>query len=66
MGSLREASTPRAAAPPAREADRYTKVQRARKRELDIAIAACALVHGGALWTLNRDDFRDIPDLRLL
>jgi predicted nucleic acid-binding protein len=33
---------------------------------MDIAIAACALVHGGALWTLNRDDFRDIPDLKLV
>jgi predicted nucleic acid-binding protein len=44
----------------------YAKVRRARNRELDIAIAACALVHGGALWTLNPDDFRDIPDLRLV
>jgi len=44
----------------------YTKVKRSRGREADIAIAACAIVHGGALWTLNRDDFRDIPDLRLV
>ena len=33
---------------------------------MDIAIAACTLVHGGALWTLNPEDFRDIPDLRLV
>lgn len=32
---------------------------------MDLAIAACALEHGAALWTLNRDDFADIPDLRL-
>jgi predicted nucleic acid-binding protein len=30
-----------------------------------MAIAASALVHGAALWTLNPDDFRDIPDLTL-
>jgi len=41
------------------------RVSWGRQRELDIAVAACAIVHGGALWTLNRDDFKDIPDLRL-
>ena len=44
----------------------YSRVKRARSREFDIAIAACAIVHDAALWTLNPDDFRDIPDLRLL
>ena len=44
----------------------YTSMKRARGREADIAIAACALVHGGALWTLNPGDFQDIPDLRLV
>jgi predicted nucleic acid-binding protein len=44
----------------------YTRVRRARQREFDIAVAACAIVHGGALWTLNREDFKDIPDLRLV
>ena len=44
----------------------YARLKRARHREFDIAIAACAMVHGGALWTLNRDDFKDIPDLRLV
>ena len=44
----------------------YRKVPRARGRELDLAVAACALVAGGAIWTLNPADFRDIPDLRLV
>ena len=44
----------------------YQQVRRARGREVDLAIAATALVHGAAMLTLNRDDFRDIPDLRLL
>jgi predicted nucleic acid-binding protein len=33
---------------------------------IDIAIAACALAHNAALWTLNPADFKDIPDLQLL
>jgi predicted nucleic acid-binding protein len=44
----------------------YTRVRRGRGREMDIAIAACTIVHGAALWTLNPEDFRDIPDLRLV
>jgi len=32
---------------------------------IDLAIAACALTHEAALWTLNPEDFRDIPGLRL-
>jgi predicted nucleic acid-binding protein len=36
-----------------------------RKRSLDFAIAACALEHDAALWTLNRQDFDDIPGLIL-
>ncbi len=43
----------------------YRRVARARGRELDLAIAACALSHEAALWTLNEKDFSDIPDLRL-
>jgi predicted nucleic acid-binding protein len=38
----------------------------ARGREIDLAIAACALQHGAALWSLNHDDFADIPNLTLL
>ena len=44
----------------------YARVRRARDREIDIAIAACTIVHGAFLWTLNRGDFEDIPDLRLV
>lgn len=42
----------------------YKQAARARGREIDLAVAACALANGAAIWTLNRDDFRDIPDLR--
>lgn len=48
-----------------RAAQLYLTVKRARSRNMDIAIAACALEHGARLWTLNPDDFRDIPGLRL-
>jgi predicted nucleic acid-binding protein len=43
----------------------HREVPRARQREFDIGIAACALTHEARLWTLNPDDFRDIPGLRL-
>lgn len=43
----------------------YREVARARGRERDLAVAACALVAGAAVWTLNPADFRDIPHLRL-
>jgi predicted nucleic acid-binding protein len=43
----------------------YRSVRRPRGRELDLAIAACAIVKEAALWTLNAADFRDIPGLRL-
>jgi hypothetical protein len=49
----------------ARAAALYRTVRRPRGRELDLAVAACALTHGAALWTLNPDDFRDLPELRL-
>jgi predicted nucleic acid-binding protein len=44
----------------------FRQVPRARGREIDLAVAACALVAGGAIWTLNPSDFRDLPDLRVL
>jgi predicted nucleic acid-binding protein len=44
----------------------YKKVSRPRGREIDLAVAACALQDGAALWTLNSADFRDIPDLKLV
>ena len=47
-------------------AELYRKVKRARGREADLAIAACALAHDAQLWVLNHDDFKDIPNLQLL
>jgi predicted nucleic acid-binding protein len=44
----------------------YKQVVRPRGREIDLAVAASALVAGATLWTLNRSDFRDIPQLRLV
>jgi predicted nucleic acid-binding protein len=44
----------------------YRSVPRARGREIDLMIAACAIHHEAELWTLNISDFKDIPDLRLL
>ena len=41
----------------------YRRLPRARGRE--IAIAACAMAWDASLWTLNPDDFADIPGLRL-
>jgi len=46
-------------------ADLYRSVRRPRGREIDVAVAACAITWQGALWTLNPDDFGDIPGLRL-
>ena len=43
----------------------YREVGRGRGREFDIAIAASAIEQGAALWTVNPDDFKDIPDLQL-
>lgn len=43
----------------------YATVKRPRGRELDLAIAAHAIVRGARLWTLNRADFEDLPDLQL-
>ncbi len=43
----------------------YQQVSRSRGREMDLAIAACAIAHEIPLWTLNRGDFKDIPGLAL-
>jgi len=46
-------------------AELYRSLPRARDREMDLAIAASALLMGAEVWTLNVRDFRDIPGLRL-
>jgi predicted nucleic acid-binding protein len=69
--AAQEALFPRASAIPfglpeaALAADLYRSLRRPRGREIDLAVAACALTNGAALWTLNPEDFRDIPELRL-
>ena len=49
----------------ARAARMYRSLKRARGRDMDIAIAACAIEHRARLWTLNPDDFRDLPGIEL-
>ncbi len=46
-------------------ADIYRKVKRARGREIAIAIASCAIGHNAELWTVNPNDFKGIPNLKL-
>jgi predicted nucleic acid-binding protein len=43
----------------------YRSLRRRRGREIDLAIAACAILRQAELWTRNDADFRDIPGLRL-
>jgi predicted nucleic acid-binding protein len=43
----------------------YRRVRRPRGREIDLAVAACALSRQAELWTLNRAGFADVPGLRL-
>jgi predicted nucleic acid-binding protein len=43
----------------------YRKLKRPRGRQGNIAITACAITHKAKLWTLNPEDFRDIPSLEL-
>ena len=42
------------------------RVKRPHGREIDLAIAACALVENAALWTLNPQDYHDIPRLEMI
>ena len=43
----------------------YRSLKRARGRDMDIALAACAIEHRARFWTLNPEDFRDLPGLEL-
>ncbi len=43
----------------------YARLPRSLGREIDLAIAACAILWDAELWTLNVQDFRDIPELRV-
>ena len=43
----------------------YRNVSRPRGREIDLMIAACAIVHDACLWTLNPADFKDVPNLTI-
>jgi predicted nucleic acid-binding protein len=44
----------------------YQTMRSPRRREIDIAIAAVAITHDAAIWTLNQEDFRDIKELSLI
>lgn len=69
--AAQEALFPRASALPfgpqeaAVSAQLYRTVRRPRGRELDLAIAASAMVRNARLWTLNSRDFADIPGLTM-
>jgi predicted nucleic acid-binding protein len=56
-----EEAAPFGAAEAAVAAELYRALSRPRGREIDLAIAACAITHRARLWTLNVRDFRDIP-----
>ena len=44
----------------------YKLLPRPRGREIDLAIAASAIVHNAAILTLNPGDFADVPGVRLV
>ena len=62
----RESAIPFGVEAAATAAALYAEVRRPRGREVDLAVAACALSQDAALWTLNAQDFRDIPGLELV
>ena len=61
----RESAVPFGSREAALAAKLYGAVRKPRGREINLAIAACALAREAALWTLNEADFRDVPGLRL-
>lgn len=60
----RHEAIPFGAAEAAVASDLYKAIRSPRGREIDLAIAASAITRDAAVWTLNEDDFRDIPGLR--
>lgn len=44
----------------------YKTVSKPRGREIDLAVAAAAIANGAAMLTLNPEDFRDLPGIRLI
>jgi len=60
-----EAAVPFGSQEAALSAKLYRSLRRPRGREIDLAIAACAIRREAELWTLNDGDFKDIPNLRL-
>jgi predicted nucleic acid-binding protein len=62
----REAAVPFGVAEADVAAGLHRRLRRARGREIDLAVAACAVANAAALWTLNRQDFDDIQSLRLV
>ena len=61
----RDRAVPFDAEAAAQAAALYARLSRPRRRHLDLAVAACALIGGASLWTLNPDDFSDVPGLKL-
>lgn len=43
----------------------FRQARRARQRQADLVVAACAIERGARLWTLNPSDFEDLPGLML-
>lgn len=46
-------------------AETFRRLGSPRRRANDIAIGTTAAAEGAVLWTLNRDDFADVPELEL-
>lgn len=49
----------------AKAAELYRSISKPRGREIDLAIAACALIWNASLWTLNVVDFEDVPGVKI-
>lgn len=49
----------------AKAAALYRSVPKPHGREIDLAIAACALTWNASLWTLNVADFEDVPGVEV-